>query len=238
MASGDDTHDPEPGFEGHANYLRDWVYGGIDGAVTTFAIVAGVAGAALSTDVILILGFANLVADGFSMAAGNYSSSRTESEQYDKLLGAVKRGIRTDPDAEKDSLRRIYGAKGFSGADVEKLITTISRNEDGWARTVMVERFGLTPVTRNALRAAANTYAAFLVCGIVPLLPYLVGLGFGASIVMTGLVFVAIGSLKSRWTDVPWYRSGAGTLAIGGAAATIAYLIGYGLMLLIGDAAI
>ena len=68
-----------------ANYLRDWVFGGIDGAVTTFAIVAGVAGAALSTNVILILGAANLLADGFSMAAGNYSGVKAERDDYERL---------------------------------------------------------------------------------------------------------------------------------------------------------
>ena len=56
-----------------SSYLRDWVYGGMDGTVTTFAVVSGVVGAELPTTVILILGLANLVADGFSMAAGNYS---------------------------------------------------------------------------------------------------------------------------------------------------------------------
>ena len=65
-----------------ASYLRDWVYGGIDGAVTTFAIVAGVVGADLSSRVVLILGAANLLADGFSMAAANFSSTRTEIEEY------------------------------------------------------------------------------------------------------------------------------------------------------------
>ena len=63
-----------------ARYLQDWVLGGIDGAVTTFAIVAGVVGAQLSTPIILILGLANLLADGFSMAAGNYSGVKAEKD--------------------------------------------------------------------------------------------------------------------------------------------------------------
>ncbi len=67
------------------SYLRDWVYGGIDGAVTTFAVVAGVLGANMSPRVILILGAANLLADGFSMAAANYSSTRTEIDEYEHI---------------------------------------------------------------------------------------------------------------------------------------------------------
>lgn len=234
--AGDEDVDGGEEPDGPASYLRDWVYGGIDGAVTTFAVVAGVAGAALSNNVILILGFANLVADGFSMAAGNYSSSRTESEQYDRLVGQVRRRIRDHADAERHVLEQIYERKGFSEGEARSLARTISANEDGWVQTVMIESFGMTPIVRSPIRAALNTYAAFLVCGFVPLLPYLIGLHFSVSAAMTGVVFFAIGSLKSRWTDVSWIRSGLNTLAIGGIAAVIAYLIGYGLELVVGDA--
>jgi VIT1/CCC1 family predicted Fe2+/Mn2+ transporter len=188
--------------------------------------------------VILILGFANLVADGFSMAAGNFSSSRTEAEQYDRLLHQVGRHIAADPEHERAALRRFYEAKGFSGEALDSLVATISANDEGWARTMMVEEFGLAPIVRSPWLAAGNTYAAFLVCGLVPLLPYLVGLGFAASAVVTGLVFFAIGSLRSRWTDSTWWRSGLVTFGVGGIAAIIAYVIGYGLRLLVGDASI
>ncbi len=226
------------GVDGPANYLRDWVYGGIDGAVTTFAVVAGVAGASLSTDVILILGFANLVADGFSMAAGNFSSSRTEAEQYDRLFRQVEMRLAADPERERSTLRRLYEVKGFAGEPLDRLVETISANSEGWARTMMVEEFGLAPIQRSPWLAAGNTYAAFLACGLVPLLPYLVGLGFVASAAMTAVTFFAIGSLRSRWTDSSWWRSGLVTFGVGGVAAIIAYVIGYGLRLLVGDAAI
>jgi len=67
------------------SYLRDWIYGGIDGTITTFAIVSGVAGAGLSPVVVLILGFANLFADGFSMAASNFLGTRAEHDDYKYL---------------------------------------------------------------------------------------------------------------------------------------------------------
>ena len=79
------------------SYIRDWVYGGIDGAVTTFAIVAGVAGAQLSSSIILIIGMANIIADGFSMAASNYLGTRTEHEQLNHLEAIEHRHIETDP---------------------------------------------------------------------------------------------------------------------------------------------
>ena len=83
-----------------ANYIRDWVYGGIDGAITTFAIVAGVVGADFSTRVMMILGVANLVADGFSMAASNYSGTKTEQEDFERLRAWEDRQITADPEGE------------------------------------------------------------------------------------------------------------------------------------------
>ena len=83
--------------ENRPNYVRDWVYGGIDGAVTTFAIVAGVVGAALSAKVILILGLANLIADGFSMAASNYSGTKTEVDDLERLREIERRHIALVP---------------------------------------------------------------------------------------------------------------------------------------------
>ncbi len=217
-------------------YLRDWVYGGIDGAVTTFAVVAGVAGAALEARIVLILGFANLVADGFSMAAGSFSSSRTETEEYDRLLRDTQRRIAEDPEREREALRSVIAGRGFASEQLDELVEAISSRAADWARTLLVGRDGLVPVVRSPLRAAISTYAAFLVCGIVPLLPYVLVGGFATSAVATAAVFFAIGSLKSRWTDRAWWRSGFGTLAIGATAATIAYLIGYGLRLIVGDA--
>ena len=97
------------------SYLRDWVYGGIDGAVTTFAVAAGVAGANLSPGIVLILGFANLLADGFSMAVANYSGTKTEQEQYERLIAIENKHIDTVPDGEREEIRQIFGEEGLPG---------------------------------------------------------------------------------------------------------------------------
>jgi VIT1/CCC1 family predicted Fe2+/Mn2+ transporter len=211
------------------NYLRDWVYGGIDGAVTTFAIVAGVVGAALSTKVILILGLANLLADGFSMAASNYSGTKTEVDDMKRLREVERKHIRMAPDGERQEIRQILRNKGLEGAALEQAVHAITSNEETWVNTMLVEEYGVAPVIRDPLRSAFATFAAFVLCGAVPLLAFLTPLDdqFTVSLVMTAAVFFAIGTAKSVWSLQPWWRSGIETLAIGLAAAGMAYMVGY-----------
>lgn len=101
--------------EGRINYLRDWIYGAIDGGVTTFAIVTGVVGANLPSAVVLLLGFANLVADGFAMAASNYSGTTAEQDDYRRVLDIERRHIALVPEGERKETRQIFAAKGFAG---------------------------------------------------------------------------------------------------------------------------
>jgi vacuolar iron transporter family protein len=217
------------------SYLRDWVYGGIDGAVTTFAIVAGVVGAELSNGVVLILGIANLVADGFSMTASNYSGTKTEHEEHDQLRAIEERHIDVVPEGEREEIRQIFLGKGFRGPDLERAVDVITANRERWVDTMLAEEYGLPKAVRSPLKAGASTFAAFVLCGAVPLLPFAFAspAAFQLSIAMTALVFFLIGSTKSRWSPVSWWRSGAETLAIGLGAAALAFLIGHGLKTLV-----
>ncbi|MEE9586580.1 MAG: VIT1/CCC1 transporter family protein [Hyphomicrobiaceae bacterium] len=210
------------------SYLRDWVYGGMDGAVTTFAIVAGVVGAELSARVILILGMANLLADGFSMAAGNYSGTKTESDEREHLREVERRHIRLAPEGEREEIRQIFAAKGLEGDVLEKAVEAITADEDRWVTTMLSDEYGIAHQVREPWKAALSTFLAFLVCGAVPLLPFILNLpgAFTWSIAMTGVVFFAIGSAKSRWSLQPWWLSALETLGIGAAAAFVAYLVG------------
>jgi vacuolar iron transporter family protein len=209
-----------------ASYLRDWVYGGIDGAVTTFAVAAGVAGANLSVSIVLILGVANLLADGFSMAAANYSGTKSEREEFDRLLQVERKHIALVPDGEREEIRQAFAKKGFSGEELERIVATISSNESGWALTMMLEEYGLAPVLRSPTVAALNTFVAFGAFGAIPLVPYLLGGGFMWSAFATCAAFFVIGSAKSRWSLRSPLISGLETLLVGGTAAALAYAAG------------
>jgi vacuolar iron transporter family protein len=211
------------------NYLRDWIYGGIDGTVTTFAIVAGVAGAQLSTSVLLLLGFANLVADGFAMAAGNYLGTRAEHDDYQRVLSIERRHIAMVPEGEREEIRQIFAAKGFAGGDLERAVAVITADPRLWAETMATEEYGLSQTLRSPIMSALSTFIAFLVCGCVPLLTYLLPSGLTGCVVATGATFFAVGTIKSLWSAAHWLRSGVEVLCIGMIAAALAFAVGFGL---------
>ncbi len=214
--------------ERRANYVRDWVYGGIDGAITTFAIVAGVVGAALSSKIIIILGLANLLADGLSMAASNYSGTKAEVDDVVRLREVERRHIAQAPDGEREEVRQILQAKGLAGTALDEAVAAITSNEETWIETMLTEEYGVSSVLRRPALSGLSTFAAFLICGAVPLLPFVLRLenAVWISICATAMVFFAIGSIKSRWSLAPWWRSGLETLCVGLLAAGTAYAVG------------
>jgi VIT1/CCC1 family predicted Fe2+/Mn2+ transporter len=210
------------------SYLPDAVFGAIDGTVTTFAVVSGAVGADLPARVVIILGIANLLADGFSMAAGNFAAVRAAHEQAEKLRVQEHRHVADYPDGEREEVRQIYRAKGFTGAALERLTGLITSQREAWIDTMLAGEYGLVPNTRSPLRAALTTFLGFVSAGALPLLPFLFGLSHAAvaATAATAVVFALIGSLKSRWTMRTWWASGAETLAIGLGAAVVAYGVG------------
>jgi VIT1/CCC1 family predicted Fe2+/Mn2+ transporter len=212
------------------------VYGGIDGAVTTFAVVSGVVGAQLSPRVILILGAANLVADGLSMAAGNYLATRAEHEEFRFAEAVERRHIETVPEGEREEVRAIFRRRGFEGELLERVTEAITADRDRWIQMMLRDEYGLPAAVRSPWRAAGSTFSAFLLCGLVPMAPFALGLAEAAWIaaVAAGLVFATIGAMKSQWSVSSWWRSALETLAVGSAAAAVAYGVGAGLRTVIG----
>ena len=241
------SHDPKDiakrlGEQSRHSYLRDFVYGATDGVVTTFAIVSGVAGAQLGPEIVVFLGAANLVADGFSMAASNYLGTKAEDQMRENARRMELTHIQLDPEGEKEEVRQIFAAKGFSGDDLEKAVEVITRNNNQWVETMLVDEHGFSSTGPNPIKAAWATFLAFLFVGVLPLLPFFIG-GisrastnqlFVWSSVMTGLAFFFVGAAKSFFVNQSWWRSGLETFAIGGIAAGIAYGIGFVLRATVG----
>jgi len=218
-----------------SSYLSDFVYGGIDGSVTTFAVVAGVVGASLSPSIVLILGFANLFADGFSMAVGNYLSTKSKREYIEKIRKAEEVSVRRIPGEEREEIREIFKEKGFFGRQLDDAVKIITGNKKIWVDTMMKDEFGILEEEKSPIRGALVTFIAFNLIGFIPLLAYVLSYlflylreqTFLLSIIFTSCAFFIVGSVKGKIVDKKWYLSGLETLLIGGTAAAIAFLVGF-----------
>ncbi|SDK61947.1 VIT1/CCC1 transporter family protein [Billgrantia gudaonensis] len=233
----EDEHRPEAirrrlGAPQRAETVPDAILGGIDGCVTTFAVVSGAFGAGFSATVALVLGFANLLADGFSMAVSNYESIQARREHIQGVRERENHHIDAVPEGEREEIREIFRRKGLSGETLEQVVAAITEDREVWIETMLTEEHGLQSEGLSPLRSALTTFVAFLVVGAMPLLPYtLASLGtnrqFLASLAMAGAMFLGIGMLKSVVYRQPMVRSGLRTLLMGGAAAGLAFLTGH-----------
>jgi VIT1/CCC1 family predicted Fe2+/Mn2+ transporter len=169
-----------------------------------------------------------LFADGFSMAASNYLGTKAEHDDWRRLEHVENRHIDLEPEGEREEVRQIFERKGFAGTDLQRIVELVTSNRERWVRTMLMDEYGLPHAVRSPWIAALSTFTAFLICGLVPLLPYLLETGNSllVSVALTGTVFFAIGSIKSRWSTSSWWSSGLITLLVGGMAASLAYAVG------------
>jgi VIT1/CCC1 family predicted Fe2+/Mn2+ transporter len=224
--------------------IENFVYGAIDGTITTFAIVTGVVGASLSPSVIIILGFANLFADGFSMAIGNYLAVKTQNEFVQRKRKREEWEIDNRVDEEKQEIREIYSKKGFKGELLDEIVRIITSRRKVWIDTMMKEELGLIENKHSPTLSAANTFVGFNALGIIPLIPFILVYFFGSSmsisnalfysILSTASSFFLIGCIRGKVVHRPMKTSGFNTVLIGGIAAAVSYGIGYALSSFIG----
>lgn len=223
-------------------HFDDFIYGSIDGAVTTFAIIAGVVGASLSPGIILILGFANLFADGFSMAAANYQASKARNQFIEMKRKQEEWEIDNLEEQEKEEIREIYKKKGFKDELLEEVVRTITSRRKVWVDTMMKEELGLIEGGKNPIDNSVSTFIGFNLVGLIPLIPFMVFMfmkidanseAFVYSTISVMAAFFLVGMFKGKIVKKPKIRSGFYTLIIGGTASLVAYFVGYGLKILI-----
>lgn len=216
-------------------HFEDFIYGSFDGSVTTFAIVAGAIGASLSPMIVVVLGFANLFADGFSMAVGNYQASKARIEYIQKERAREEWEIDNMEESERQEIRDIYAKKGFTAELLDEIVKVITARRKVWVDTMMKEELGLIEDGRRPLDTAASTMLGFVVIGIIPLIPFLFiyvsGIhlnseSFAYSVASTSVAFFLIGAIKGKIVKKPLIRSGLVTLFVGGIAASAAFLVG------------
>jgi VIT1/CCC1 family predicted Fe2+/Mn2+ transporter len=168
------------------------------------------------------------------MAAGNFLSTRAEHAQLDEARKTEERHIAYYPEGEREEVRQIFARKGFSGDDLERVVDVITSDPEHWVNTMLHEELGLRTSLPSPGRAAAATFVAFAIAGMIPLLPFAfeyfdIDLPAGAyawSTALTGLTFFVVGAAKARFTEQSRVRCGIETLLIGGTAAAVAYTVG------------
>ena len=214
-------------------YLREFVYGGIDGAVTTFAVVAGGFGANLDPGILIILGFANLLADGFSMSVGAYLSAKSERDNYDKHEKIEYWEVENLPEVEREEIAEIYREKGFKGELLDKIVDHICSNKDLWVSEMMKDELGMIRDSKSPFKIGLATLISFILVGFIPLMGYLWDFFFPTDLniflwtsILTGVAFLIVGWLKGIVNQTSAIRSISETVALGLLAAIVAYYVG------------
>ncbi|MBI3963471.1 MAG: VIT1/CCC1 transporter family protein [Candidatus Kerfeldbacteria bacterium] len=214
------------------SYIGDIIFGANDGIVTTFAVIAGAAGAGLDNIVVVILGFANIVADGLSMGLGNYLSNKSEADYARGQREKEYWEIDNLRDIEMQEIRDVFQKWGFTGDLLDRTVEQVTRNREAWVDIMMKHELGIMEEDAGKpLRRGTIMFASFVGAGLVPLLPYLVNAPspFITSIVLGAMTLFGFGAARSRTTPLHWFRAGMEVLIIGSIAAVAAYFVGAGI---------
>jgi len=222
-----------------SHYLKEIIYGGNDGIVTTFAVVAGFSGASLGGNFInlsfltvLLFGLANLFADGLSMGLGNLLSIKAEQDLYKATKDKEQKLIKENFEGQFDDTINLLEKGGFKKADAIALTNIFSRNTDFWLEWKLLHKLNSpNPEKIQALYSGIITFVSFMLFGIVPLLPFIIlgsniKFSFELSAISTIIALVLLGILKWKVVGRGLIISISEIVLIGGSAATVAYIVG------------
>ena len=209
-------------------WIRDATLGANDGLVSVLTLLAGVSGAT-SGRVVLLAGVSALVAGAISMGVGAFVSARAYRAYFGKELQREIREIRELPDVEREEIREIYRGRGFDGEALEMVVKTITSNPRVWLRVMMQEELGLSSGFGQPLGAALTVFVAFLVGGVVPVIPFILASGAAAlwtSMAMTAGALMIAGAIRTRYTGENPVRAGAELVAMAAVGVGVAFLVG------------
>ena len=226
---------PEVSRSREGKHIKSLVYGGLDGIITTFAVVSGVTGASLAMRVVIILGFANLLADGISMAVGDYLSTKSENEYMEGLKKQQREKLVRNYDNEVEQMVHSFEEEGLTAEDAQTISYTLAKYTESFVNQKMADEYGTEETGEEPLKNALVTFLSFFTFGLIPLLAYVASMflpamrehAFWAASLLTGITLFILGAVKSRITHSSWMTSGIEMLAVGGLAAAATYLIGF-----------
>ena len=210
--------------------VRDIVIGMADGLTVPFALAAGLAGAVSSTAIIITAGLAEGAAGALAMGLGGYLAARTDLEHYRSELQREKSEIKEVPETERAEVRQILRKQGLDPALAEKVTVALTRDPERWIHFMMRFELGLEePVPGRELKSALTIGGAYVVGGLIPLLPYFflaeISQALPLSIALTLAALLIFGGIKGKMTGVTPLRSAVQTALISSLAAAAAFAI-------------
>lgn len=222
--------------------MGDVVLGGLDGIVTSFAVVSGAVGAQLGLAVVPILGLATLIADGLSMSASAYLSAKSQREFYKEQERREYAEVEAIPEMERTELYDIYRGRGYSEESARHMVDILAQDKHRWVKAMLVEELGLLEDERRPEFTALAVFTAFVIAGMAPLLVYLVSLvvplppmvTFGVAVALSAAALFILGAAKVLITKRNPLRAGLEMLLVGTLAGGAAYVIGYALNKVLG----
>ena len=219
--------------------MKTLLFGGLDGIITTFAVVAGAGGGGLSVGVVLIMGFSSLVADALSMGVGDALSSKAEMEVAQREKAREAWELDNYPEGEIKEMVELYVGKGLEQADAELIVNTMAKYKDFFVDVMVKDELGMDPLEEDGSMdhwiSGAWCFTSFMIFGSVPLLGYVAFMPatddkdvlFLISCCLTACALFGLGAAKSKFTVKPWWWSGSEILVMGAFTASAAYLIGW-----------
>lgn len=214
-----------------ASGLSDFILGAQDGLVNVLGVALGIAAATSDARIVLVAGLAATFAESISMGAVAYTTTLADADLYQSEREREYRHLIETPNLEIKEIRDIYESKGFKGELLDRIVETITANQDVWVAVMMAEEHQLAPIDRRtALRSALVVGFAAVIGSLVPLFPFMflsVSISMWLSVLVTALALFAIGAYKARVTVGKPIKSGFEMAVIGTVSALAGYLVGY-----------
>ena len=218
-----------------SNYIRDIVFGFGDGVNTSLGIVAGIGGASVGVDIVILAAIIGMFTGAKAMAVQNYLAVKSQIEILQSEIKREEYEIENAPEDERKEIEEIYKSKGFAGEELNMVVNKITSNKGVWLKTMLTEELGLNlEMLGNPIKGAIVMFISFLIGGILPILPYFIvktGLinNFTALLIAISISLLSsfmIGAIKGRLAKKSWVKGGLEMSLLGTGIALLGYGIG------------
>ncbi len=232
------SKEPEIHVEPHikeSNYIRDVVFGFGDGINTSLGIVAGVGGASIGVDIVILAAIIGMFTGAKAMAVQNYLAVKSQREILESEIRREEFEIEHYPDREREEIEEIYKAKGFTGEELDFVVNKIISNKEVWLKTMLTEELGLNlEILGHPIKGAIIMFFSFLLGGILPIIPYfIVKTGLISNLIalliaisMSLIASFTIGAVKGKLAKKSWIKGGLEMSLLGTGIALVGYGIG------------